>query len=201
MVALARGVVLALVASVAHSEMRDTQFEHFDYVQISGTHAASLLSGYHKALDARPHTPDERMEQVMRMEEGYESLAARATAVATVGDPLGGGEPVTEDDPEDERLDRTRLIMASSSASSSGPSALAFVSFWPDYVSIDAIAINPDFLAAGELAERAVSLLLTLCLTFCPYTSPYMYTHSSCALTHTRQSPPIASPVHGRIHL
>lgn len=142
------------LAELASAELRDSQAKHFDYVQMPGAEAAGLMSQYHQALDARPHTPDDRLDQVTRMGERYQELAARATAVSLVDDPLGGGDDVFEDDPEQERLDRTRLIMASSGPN--GPAALAFVSFWPDHVSIDACAINPDFLAAGELAEKAV---------------------------------------------
>ena len=52
-----------------------------------------------------------------------------------------------------ERLSRTRVHGALSAGAGS---AVAFVSSWPDHVSIDGCAINPSFLVAGESAERAV---------------------------------------------
>ena len=51
------------------------------------------------------------------------------------------------------RLSKTRLMGALSAGKGS---ALAFVSEWPDHVSIDACVINPNYLVAGEEAEAAL---------------------------------------------
>ncbi|KAL3917728.1 MAG: hypothetical protein SGPRY_006291, partial [Prymnesium sp.] len=52
-----------------------------------------------------------------------------------------------------ERLSKTRVVAALSAGKGS---ALAFVSEWDDYLSIDACVVNPSYLIAGEGAERVL---------------------------------------------
>ena len=52
-----------------------------------------------------------------------------------------------------DRLSRTKLFAAISAGKGS---ALAFVSTWPDHVSIDACVVNPGYLVLGEEAEAAL---------------------------------------------
>jgi len=51
------------------------------------------------------------------------------------------------------RLSKTRLVAALSAGKGS---ALAFVSQWPDHVSIDSCVINPSYLLASEEAEATL---------------------------------------------
>lgn len=52
-----------------------------------------------------------------------------------------------------QRLSKTKLRAALSAGKGS---AVAFVSEWPDHVSIDACVVNPGYLALGESAEAAL---------------------------------------------
>lgn len=54
---------------------------------------------------------------------------------------------------ESERLIRTKLVGALSVGKGS---ALAFVSEWPEYISIDASVVNPSYLVKSQEAEQAL---------------------------------------------
>lgn len=107
---------------------------------------------------SKPPNPTEeawqpnRKPQVKQMGEAMRSVAELAAAADACDLPLGVDDPVG-DDPEQERLARTRVFGANSFV---GSSALTLVSFWPDHVSVDACAINPSSLSKGEMAERAI---------------------------------------------
>jgi hypothetical protein len=77
------------------------------------------------------------------------AVAALAKDVGACDAPLGSLDAVGSD-AKAERIARTRICAAIDMA---GGSAITFVSYWPDHVSIDACVCNPATLLVGEAAE------------------------------------------------
>lgn len=79
------------------------------------------------------------------------SMVSQAKIIGTLSQ--GGDTTSLGDDAVVQRLSKTRLAAALSAGKGS---ALAFVSEWPDHVSIDACVVNPGYLIAGEEAEAVL---------------------------------------------
>ena len=96
-----------------------------------------------------------RQLQVKTMESNILSISSIATAVGACGDRLESADPVGArwGAIKAERIARTRIFAA---ITPTGGSAICFVSYWPDHVSIDACVCNPEALSVGEAAEKAV---------------------------------------------
>jgi len=95
--------------------------------------------------------PD-RQPQVKKMGQHMREVAMLAKAVGACANPIAAEDAVGSE-PEAERVARTQVCAAIAATSGT---AISFVSFWPDHISIDAVACNPAKLAVGEVAEKAV---------------------------------------------
>lgn len=133
----------------------------FIYKEIGGGKASYLLHTYHKTAEsfrANGFMPFveaakyERQPQVRRMQDAYMGLSSRAMVIEKLEKRLGASDPIATS-ADDERVARTRIFVA---MSTTGPTAVGFVSYWPEQMLIEAIAINPLFLEGGEAAEQAL---------------------------------------------
>jgi len=96
--------------------------------------------------------PDRRA-QVKRMGQYILAVSTLAKAVSACDAQLGPEDSVGPGARTAERVARTRVCAA---MAMTGGSAIAFVSYWPDHVSIDACVCNPAALAIGEAAELRI---------------------------------------------
>jgi hypothetical protein len=133
----------------------------FKVQELAADKATAQLEKFHDRIEntlAKGPNPSEeawqpsRVPQVKQMGKSMRGVAAMAAAVEACSTPLGANDPVG-DDPEKERIARTKVISANSFT---GSAAISLVSYWPDHVSIDACGLNPGSLAKAEMAEKAI---------------------------------------------
>ena len=96
-----------------------------------------------------------RQLQVKTMGLSMRSISSIAKAVGDCDARLRSTDPVGLEwgAISSERIARTCICAA---ITPTGGSAICFVSYWPDHISIDACVCNPAALAVGEAAEKAV---------------------------------------------
>jgi hypothetical protein len=88
------------------------------------------------------------------MGSSIRGISTTAKAVGACDARLGPSDPVgPRDSAQTERVARTRICAV---LTQTGGSAICFVSYWPDHISIDACVCDPAALAVGEAAEKAV---------------------------------------------
>jgi len=93
--------------------------------------------------------------RALRLKQLTERLPKMVSQAKIIGTLSQGTTPTFDgtDAQLAQRLSKTRLAAALSAGKGS---ALAFVSEWPDHVSIDACVVNPSYLIAGEDAEAVL---------------------------------------------